>query len=190
VICKECIIACCPLEIMKQAVGEKRKVLQQSDALVLISCAAGVKSAFLARPGIPIVPVVDSVGSVAVASYEDDPVSRSHCTNCGHCVPVFTGGICPVNQCPAGTKYGPCSRFEEAEGGRCALDPSRECIWREVERRGDLSKLKQLKDLHNKKGLERLPFPPRRNTPKPVRKVAGWLTAHAGWFSRFIPLID
>jgi len=190
VVCKECLIACCPLEIMRQAVEKNGKALRQSDALVVISCAAGVKSAFLARPGIPVVPAVDSVGSVPVATYEDDPVSRSRCTNCGRCVLAFTGGICPVNECPAGMKYGPCPRFEEEEGDLCALDPSRECIWKEVERRGDLAKLGRLKELHSRKGLERLPFPPRVNTPRPVRKVAGWLTVHVGWFARFIPLID
>lgn len=189
VICKECLIACCPLEIMKQAVKKNDKALRRSDALVVISCAAGVKSAFLARPGVPVIPAVDSVGSVPVATYDDDPVSRSRCTNCGRCVLVLTGGICPVNECPAGMKYGPCSRYGEVEG-RCALDPSRECIWKEVERRGSLAKLERLKELHKRGGLERLSLPPRKNTPKPVRKIAGWLTVHAGWFARFIPLID
>ncbi|MBC7248332.1 MAG: methylenetetrahydrofolate reductase C-terminal domain-containing protein [Actinobacteria bacterium] len=189
VVCKECLIACCPLEIMKQAVEKNGKALRQSDALVVISCAAGVKSAFLARPGVPVVPVVDSVGSVPVASYEDDLAARSHCTNCGRCVLAFTGGICPLNECPAGVKYGPCSRYGE-EGSRCALDPTRECIWKEVERRGDLAKLERLKELHKRDDLERLPLPPRRNTPRPIRKIAGRLTVHAGWFARFIPLID
>jgi hypothetical protein len=183
-----CITVCCAEEIMKQAVKMYSDSISSSDALVVISCAAGVKSAFLCRPDIPVVAVTDSVGSVPV-SRQDDPVAHSNCTSCGHCVITFTGGICPLSECASQKKYEPCSRYSEA-GVACAVDPSRDCVWKEIERRGDLSALKDLSRIHEDRGEERLSLPERKASPAFLRSISGWMVARAPWFGRFVPFID
>lgn len=188
VACADCVVACCSMEIMSQALRRRRGALRESDALVVLSCAAGVKSAFLCEPGIPIVPAADSVGSVPVSRL-DDPVARSRCTNCGRCVIAFTGGICPVSECPSHTKYGPCLRREEADG-RCALDPSARCVWEEIERRGDLASLEGLRRLHGNGAADRMSFPARRPSPRWLRRISGGLVARGGWFGRLVPFVD
>lgn len=187
--CAECVVACCSVEIMRQALRRKSSVIRLSDALVIISCAAGVKSAFLCKPGIPIIPAVDSVGSVPV-SHADDPIAFSRCTNCGSCVIALTGGICPLSECPTRMKYKPCARYGEA-GKRCVMDASRNCIWTEIEHRGDLEALEALRRLHEKRDdLERMVFPARRHSPKPLRRISGFVVAHSGWFGRLVPFVD
>lgn len=188
VVCAECITACCAEPIMREAIRRHWKAIQASDALVVISCAAGVKSAFLCDPGTPVVAAADSIGSVPV-SRRDDPVARSQCVNCGHCVITFTGGICPLSECPANRKYEPCSRFGEL-GERCVTDPTRYCVWREIERRGDLEALKQLGRLQDAEDFERLSFPVRRSSPEILKRISGWAVARSGWFARLVPFIN
>lgn len=188
VICADCVIACCSMEIMKQALRRRKKALRESDAIVVISCAAGIKSTFLCEPGIPVVPAADSIGSVPV-SRRDDPVAYSQCTNCGNCVLAFTGGICPLGACPSHTKYGPCARYEQSDGG-CVLDPSKDCIWKEIERRGNLKALEGLRGLHQGDSLERMEFPARRPSPRWLRSLSGALVARARWFGRLVPFVD
>jgi hypothetical protein len=188
VVLARCIPACCAVEIMKQAVRINADRLSRCDALVVASCAAGVKSAVLASPGIPVVAAADSVGSVPV-SRREDPVADSKCTNCGHCVITFTGGICPLSECPAGSKYGPCAKFT-GEDGHCVLEPGRACIWVEIEKRGDLEALRELKEIHRRRDEERLPSQRGRESPSFLKKLSGYLVARAGWFGRFVPFVD
>jgi hypothetical protein len=188
VICARSITACCAEEIMRQAVSINAKAIRGSDALLLISCAAGVKSAFLSEPGIPVMPVVDSVGSVPV-SRRDDPVAYSRCTNCGHCVIAFTGGICPLSECPSRRKYEPCSRYGE-KGVFCVVEEARLCIWKEIEERGDLEALRELGRLQEAEGFERLISTGSRPSPLFLKRISGWLVARAGWFARLVPFIN
>ncbi|MFA6012618.1 MAG: hypothetical protein WC799_21680 [Desulfobacteraceae bacterium] len=55
---------CCSEEIMKQAVRiHLSKVRGACDGLVMMSCAGGVKTAFLCDPGMPVIAALDSMGS-------------------------------------------------------------------------------------------------------------------------------
>ena len=123
----KCITMCCGEEIMRQAVRINRRSLSGSDALVVISCAAGVKSALLCEPGLPVITVVDSVGSVPVTR-RYDPVALSYCASCGHCVITYTGGICPLSECPSQSKYGPCEKSPQ-DNTVCVVNGRRMCIW-------------------------------------------------------------
>lgn len=188
VLLAKCITACCAEEIMRQAVRINRKAISASDALVVISCAAGVKSAFLCCPDTRVVAAADSVGSVPV-SRQDDPVARSICTNCSHCVISFTGGICPLSECPSGKKYEPCAKYPD-NGNACAVDPTRDCIWKEIESRGDLDALKELGRIHAAVGEERLSSPPNMVSPRPLKRFSGWVVARIRWFERLVPFIN
>jgi hypothetical protein len=188
VLCADCVLACCSMEIMKQALRRRKKALGESDALVVISCAGGIKSTYLCEPGLPVIPAADSVGSVPVSRI-GDPVANSHCTSCGNCVLAFTGGICPIDACPSHTKYGPCAKYDQADGV-CVVDPSIECIWKEIERRGNTEALKELKRLHQSDSLKRMESPARRPSPQWLRNISGALVARSGWFARFVPFVD
>jgi hypothetical protein len=183
-----CITGCCAEEIMKQSIKMHRDAISASDALVVISCAAGIKSVFLCQPGVPVIAATDSMGSVPV-SRQDDPVARSNCTNCGHCVISFTGGICPLSECTSQKKYEPCSRYAEVDK-HCVVDPSRDCVWKEIEARGDLAALKELGRIHEERGEERLSLLERKASPAFLRTLSGWIVARARWFGRLIHFID
>ena len=146
VVKSECVLVCCEENVMRQSLRRHRKAIARSDALVVLSCAAGVKAAFLGNPGVPIICPLNTVGS-AVVSQSRDPVAQGTCSACGSCVITHTAGICPVSQCPAGCKYGPCNRAKDNHG-KCYLSPHEDCIWEIIQERADIQYLEQLKRIH------------------------------------------
>ena len=182
------VSTCCPEESMRYVLKRYRRYISRSDALIMLSCSGGIKAAYLCDPGIPVIAALDTMGSVPV-SHRNDPVARSVCTYCEHCVISFTGGICPLYECPARSLYGPCKKYP-SEGDRCALDPERNCVWKEISVRGDLEALKELALVHQSAGDTRLSPPPRRRSPAMIRRISGWVVARANAFHRFVPFID
>jgi len=62
VVFTDVLFGCCVEDLMRLALAKDPRAISKSDALVLISCSSGVKSAFLCDPGVPVVAVLDSVG--------------------------------------------------------------------------------------------------------------------------------
>ncbi len=178
-----CVVACCPEAIMEQTMVAYSREIGASDAMVILSCAAGVKAANLCRPPVPVISVLDPAGSVAVTD-KDGPLAESECKVCGQCVISLTGGICPIGACPAKSKYGPCRRAEEGDGA-CALDPGRPCIWKIIGAEADLAGLAELKKLHEK-NLER-PSPVKvPAAPSVLGWTSTWLAARLEWLEMVI----
>ncbi|MBN2179120.1 MAG: methylenetetrahydrofolate reductase C-terminal domain-containing protein [Deltaproteobacteria bacterium] len=188
VVFSTCVTACCSEEIMRQALRTHRRPLSKSDAMIVLSCASGIKSAYLCEPEIPVVAVLDTVG-VTPISHQDNPIVNSHCSTCDHCVIAYTGGICPVTECPAKKKYEPCKDFPE-RGTQCALNPLVDCVWKEIEKRGELSALKKLEEIHKTEEGKRL-IPDIKGTESPpfLRKIAGRIAASPGVFEKMIRFI-
>jgi len=146
VVFADTVAACCVEPLVGKALAANQEYVSMSDALVMGSCPSGVKAAFLCDPGIAVVAALDSVGCT-VFSKQDDIVGRSICNGCGQCVITYTGGICPLSECPAKRKYEPCRKAPK-EGSQCAVDPNRDCVWKEIAKRGDLAALKHLRQMH------------------------------------------
>ncbi len=178
VLAVQAVSAACCETIMRECLHLALKPHRaQCEALIVLSCAAGLKTAFLCEPGLPIYGALDSLGSTTITRRED-PVARSLCTFCGHCVLSFTGGICPLAHCKAQRAYGPCARAPLTGPCRiCVLDPARECVWREIIARGvDLQALEHLQVLHQS-DLPR-PQPTGKDpTPGPIRRPLGRMVA-------------
>ncbi|MBN1364174.1 MAG: methylenetetrahydrofolate reductase C-terminal domain-containing protein [Syntrophaceae bacterium] len=170
------ILTCCPEEIMSQALQSNKKSLQKCDALIVLSCAGGIKSANSCQPGLPIINVLDSVGSAAV-SCSDQILAHSLCKSCGNCVLTCTAGICPLSECPAKSKYEPCKSFSETNT-KCAVDPQMDCIWHIIRARSkNLHLLPLLKEIH-KRNDTRYVFPtPKKSKINIGKKFFAWFAA-------------
>lgn len=179
---------CCSEEIMRQCMRiyiEPEK--QGCDAVVMLSCAGGVKSAWMCTPGVPVVAALDSAGS-GVVSTSVSTMEAGICTACGHCVLTYTHGICPVTGCPSKKKYGPC-KAAPPSSGPCAVDPEKECIWRIIELKGDMEKLAMLSGLHQDKAYERISPAMAKGTPAPLRRFSAWFMARLFSLSKVIDLV-
>jgi hypothetical protein len=171
------ILACCPEEIMRQALKTNKKVLSKCDALVVLSCAGGIKSANSCKPGLPVINLLDSVGSTAV-NCGDPIIARSLCKSCGHCVLTFTAGICPLSECPAKSKYGPCKQFSESNT-QCALRPESNCIWHTIRARSTmLHLLPSLKELHAVNEVRDMEWLPDKKSAGFWKVFFAWHAAH------------
>ncbi len=188
VVTSQCVVACCSAEIMAQANRVYlAPIAEKCDAVVMLSCAGGVKSAYLAKPDMAVVAALDSVGS-AVITQQDDPIVQSLCVGCGQCVLSYTGGICPMSKCPSKRRYSPCSRQPEA-GNTCTVNPAQKCVWKEIEKRGDMEALAALGHMHKGEQSERIPSHVNAAFPKFGRAFTGWAMARSGrlaWIFRSI----
>ncbi len=181
------VVACCPEAVMQQTFSTYKRRIGKSDAVVVLSCAAGIKSANLCGIEVPIISVLDPIGSVAI-SRKDNLVANSVCNACGRCVLTYTGGICPLSECPAKSKYGPCNKAPEIPGP-CALDENRICVWHEIEKNGNLDALGELQKLHQDPSLERPVLTAPRPIPSAIRSLSGKFVARVQNLERIIRLI-
>jgi hypothetical protein len=156
------------------------------DAIMVISCAGGVKSAKLYNPDLPVVAACDSFGSLPLTprvGAHDSPIIHTVCPICedGHCVMSYTAGICPVAACPLECRYGFCDNPPRDGEVACTEDPGRDCVWvlikEEVEARGgDIKDLEELKQIHGRRDLKRMPTLRKQTALPPFMKVAKWTT--------------
>lgn len=95
--------------------------LAAADAVIVLTCGAGVQTVADSAPETPVFPGLDSVflGNVIRGG-----VFEERCQMCGECVLDLTAGICPVTTCPKGLLNGPCGGMWD---GKCEVLTDREC---------------------------------------------------------------
>lgn len=198
VIVGQTLLTCCAESILKEAFNLYLKpVASRCDAIVILSCAGGVKTAFLCSPGIPVIAALDSSGSLPVTHKMDNLITNTVCKGCGQCVVSYTNGICPVGRCPEKRQFGPCDDAPmDSIDKSCVVDRSRDCIWREIaDRGGDLDVLKELEEMYES-GMHReiitddyswLPA----FTIRFIRRFIGWFISRtSNILARIIPFFN
>jgi len=183
VVLAKVVVSCCSEEIMRQAVKRYRHSISASDALVILSCSAGVKSAYLVGVGIPVIGALDTIGNTPITR-QTGVLAESICVTCGQCILSYTGGICPVSGCPLHQKYSPCEQFNESDG-TCVVDKLRHCVWQEIAQVADLEELARLQEFHKSKLRGVSTTLAGRRTPSWVKRKSGWFMAHSGWLEKF-----
>ena len=72
-------------------------------------------------------------------------VQNFNCNLCGECYLNYTGGICPLTNCPKGLLNGPCGG---AKNGKCEVNPEADCAWeliyKRLKKQGRLNLLKRV----------------------------------------------
>lgn len=181
------IFGACVGSFMEYAMNRYiRPIRSRLDAVLVISCSGGVKTANLHSPGVPVLAACDSFGSIPLTPREgphDSPVVDGVCPICedGHCVMSYTAGICPVTGCPLQSRYGFCDNPPKGDSRICTEDPGKECVWVEIreeaEKRGvDIGALQELERIHNDGTFTRMPSLVRQTAPFPLKKAAQFVT--------------
>ncbi|MCE5191804.1 MAG: methylenetetrahydrofolate reductase C-terminal domain-containing protein [Actinomycetia bacterium] len=102
--------------------------LQAADAVLVLSCGAGVQTVADAVSK----PVLPGLESVFLGNVVRHGVFEERCQMCGDCVLDKTAGICPVTTCPKGLLNGPCGGMWN---GMCEVLTNRECTHVRIQRR-------------------------------------------------------
>ncbi len=132
-----------------EALEEYREQIDQSDVLLIMTCAFGVQT--IARQlRKMVVPALDTlfIGKETGVGRFDEV-----CTQCGTCILGETGGICPVTSCHKGLVNGPCGG---TNNGKCEIDEEKDCAWtliyRRLEELGRLDAMRKFQKPRNHQG--------------------------------------
>jgi len=109
------------------------------DTVLSMACGAGVQ---LLADMLEPMPVTPALNTCFIGVTEAEGVWAERCQACGDCMLDKTGGICPITRCVKGLLNGPCGG---SEGGKCEVDPERDCAWHLIIER--LDKLGRLDEL-------------------------------------------
>ncbi len=109
--------------------------LSYAECVLVMACALGVQriGAYVGRPAVPALDTMFIGLEQAPGHFEEV------CRQCGQCILGETAGICPVTACHKGLLNGPCGG---TDGGKCEVDPDRDCaytlIYQRLEERDQL----------------------------------------------------
>jgi len=186
IVLSQTVIGLCPESIVKETLRSKKRKIKSCDAIVILSCSAGVKTVSVYSPGIPVVAALDTRG-IGPISEANDPRAHSICKSCGTCVISFTDGICPYTACPIKSKYGPCEKYIPGDE-TCQVDRTKKCVWHEISKRVDILPLKDLKRIHQSPD-KIYPEKMDREIPFFIVFVVGFMASHMRFISHIIRLI-
>lgn len=114
----------CYSMLLKKILREDKKAVDEADAVLVLSCGAGVKAvADIIGNDKPVFPALDSLYLANVTRYGH---FSEGCSLCGECVLGETGGICPHTLCPKGLLNGPCGGMAH---GMCEVNVENDCVW-------------------------------------------------------------
>lgn len=149
-------IAPCNIVGTKIEMKKQGEPVREADAVIVLSCGAGVGSIAETYEDKNVIPGCDSLflgNTIRVGSYDE------RCMTCGECILEETGGICPVTTCAKGLLNGPCGGMNN---GKCEISPDIECAWvriyRRLEKKGKLDRMEKIHEAkdyskHTKPGV-------------------------------------
>ena len=110
--------------IMRAARELRRLRVQvgEADALLVMSCGAGVQSISDCTEK----RVLAAVNSLFLGNTRRFGQYEEKCSLCGDCILNETAGICPVTNCHKGLVNGPCGGTNH---GKCEIDVNKDCVW-------------------------------------------------------------
>lgn len=131
-------VGCHELDAKREFRGHKDE-LESADALLVMSCGAGVQAA-RAVIDKPVYPSNDTLFLGNILRYGS---FEEKCSLCGDCILDITGAICPVTRCHKGILNGPCGG---TDNGKCEVDPDKDCAWtliyQQLEKEGKVDKMR------------------------------------------------
>ena len=131
-----CVAAKVKLELAKH-----RKVIESSDAVLVLACGLGIQS--IKENMRAQKPIHIGCDTLFMGAIDAGGAFLERCSACGDCVLELTGSICPITRCAKGLINGPCGGQNK---GKCEIDKDRDCAWiliyNELKKQGKLGLLK------------------------------------------------
>ena len=113
----------CDLRIARKELKEFRDKVQEADAVLVMSCGAGVQTVGDYSKKI-VLPALDTL---FIGQTERLGKFHDVCKACGECILDETGGVCPITRCAKGLLNGPCGGQVE---GKCEVGKyENDCAW-------------------------------------------------------------
>jgi len=123
--------ATCDARMTRRLLKRNKEQVGAADALVILSCGAGVQTVASLLGDTPVYP---GLNTLFLARIQNLSVCDERCRLCGQCILAETAAICPITLCPKGLMNGPCGGYED---GKCEVDRERDCAWVAIYERMD-----------------------------------------------------
>jgi len=129
---------------VKVELAKNRKLIESSDAILILACGLGVQSVkenLRSEKAIHI-----GCDTLFMGAIDGSGAFFERCSACGDCVLELTALICPVTRCPKSLMNGPCGGQDK---GKCEVDKTRDCAWiliyNELKKQNKLHLLKEIR---------------------------------------------
>ena len=133
----------CHLVKTKKMYQQHKKQIQQSDAILAMTCGDGTQTIMDGTKDKKVHPALDTL---FLGEVQPNGRFAQKCSLCSECVLEETGGLCPITLCPKGLLNGPCGGVKE---GKCEVDKEIDCVWIQIyERLDKLNQLSKMKKTH------------------------------------------
>ena len=119
----------CNPENLKLRLERRRTMIDEADAVLVLSCGVGVQTVAEQLSDKTIYAGCDTY---RLPGYQGVTPLEVNCDQCGECFLNITGGICPLTACSKSLVNGQCGGSKD---GRCEVDPDMECGWERIYRR-------------------------------------------------------
>ena len=119
----------CNPENLKLRLERRRTMIDEADAVLVLSCGVGVQTVAEQLGDKKIYAGCDTY---RLPGYQGVTPLEVNCDQCGECFLNITGGICPLTACSKSLVNGQCGG---SKNGRCEVDPDMECGWERIYRR-------------------------------------------------------
>ena len=138
----------------KEMVEEIRDKVAEVEAILSLACGSGVQTMAELFEEKPVFPALNTT---FIGMPEKEGLWVEMCGACGDCFLDRTGGICPVVRCAKGLLNGPCGGTRK--GGKCEVDPEKDCAWvlvyRRLEKQGRLGLMRKYYPPKNFRAVKR-----------------------------------
>jgi hypothetical protein len=129
---------------VKMELAKSRKLIEASDAILVLACGLGIQSV---KENLRVEkPIHVGCDTLFMGAIDSGGVFLERCSACGDCVLELTGLICPLTRCPKSLLNGPCGGQDK---GKCEVDKNRDCTWiliyNELKKQNKLDLLKEIK---------------------------------------------
>jgi len=134
----------CVASQVKLALAKNKKLIDSSDAILVLACGLGIQSVKDNLRGDK--PIHIACDTLFMGAVDAGGVFLEKCSACGECILEMTGMICPVTRCPKSLLNGPCGGQNK---GKCEVDNTRDCAWiliyNELKKHGKLGLLREIR---------------------------------------------
>ena len=129
---------------VKMELAKNRKIIEASDAILVLACGLGVQSV---AENLRIDKKVHvGCDTLFMGAIDAAGAFQEKCSACGECVLDLTGLICPITRCAKSLLNGPCGGQNK---GKCEVDKDKDCAWiliyNELKKQGKLHLMKERK---------------------------------------------
>lgn len=113
----------CHIPLTAKEFRSKKEEIENADAILVLSCGAGIQSVSEIIKEKAVYPGVDSL---FVGTLQRLGSFTQFCSLCGNCMLGETFAICPLTRCAKGLLNGPCGGVNN---GKCEVDENSNCVW-------------------------------------------------------------